>query len=413
MYFAGIDWGNATHSVCLIDESGQEVEAFDVAHDSAGLDELVGRLKKREPLAGVAIETSRGPLVSALVDAGITVFPVNPKVSKAWRNGWSANGVKTDPGDARAIAHGLRQHHQNLRPLLLDSPLARELAILCADQKHLIQQRTALVNSLIAALKAYYPQALEWFDDWTSPTSHDFIITFPTPASLRAASKKRLTGFLKTHRIGLSALWLRRIDAARAAAAPPENSATTPVCAAKALLAVSTAKQLRTLDAALAEYKKRIRELFENHPDSGIFTSLPGAGEKLAPRLLSSFGDNRAKFRNAASVQALSGVVPYKFKSGKIDFDRFRYACDKEFRDAMTSFAYQSTRFCPWAGAFYAKARAAGQSHFQALRNLAAKWAKIIFRMWTEYATYDESIITRSLALHGVIIPQCKGCEKS
>jgi transposase len=401
MFYAGVDWGDTTHSVCVIDDRGVDVEAFDVQHDPAGLDELAGRLRKREPLAGVAVETSNGLLIGALAAAGVAVFPVNPKISKAWRDGWSANGAKTDPGDARMLAHGLRQQHNSLRPLLFDSPLARELAILCADEKNLIQQRTALVNVLIAALKAYYPQALDWFDDWTSPTSHDFIISFPTPASLRAASKKRLVGFLKTHNIGLSPTWQSRVENARNDGAPAWP-AEAPVCAAKALLAVSTAKQLRTLDAALSEYRKRIADLFENHPDSGIFSSLPGAGKKLAPRLLSSFGDNRARFSSAHSVQELSGVVPYKFKSGKTDFDKFRFACDKEFRDAITSFAYQSTRFCPWATAFYQRARGKGQSHYLALRNLAAKWLKIIYRMWINHATYDETIIVRSLITHGI-----------
>jgi transposase len=384
----------------MIDEHGNDIETFDIRHDPAGLEELIGKLKGYESLAGVCAETSVGILIGALVDAGITVFPVNPKIAKAWRDGWSANSVKTDPGDARVLAHGLRQQHNSLRPLLHDSPLARELAILCADEKKLIQQRTALVNTLLAALKAYYPQALDWFTDWTRPAAHDFILSFQTPDTLRAASRKKLFGFLKTHNIGLSPTWQNRVVNARGDNTPawPADPA---MCAAKKLLAVSTAKQLRTLDAALKEYRDRISELFENHPDSDIFSSLPGAGEKIAPRLLSSFGDNRAKFSSAQSLQKLSGVVPFKHKSGKIDFDRFRFACNRDFRDAITSFAYQSTRFCPWATAFYQNATQNGQSHFLALRNLAAKWLKIIFRMWVDRVPYDDSIFVHSLKIHG------------
>lgn len=408
MFFAGVDWGDKTHSVCVTDDSGADVEVFDVRHDPAGLEELADRLSGHAPLFGVAVETSSGPLIGALTAAGVMVFPVNPKIAKAWRDGWTANSVKTDPGDARVLAHGLRERRDSLRPLVFDSPLARELAILCADEKNLIQQRTALVNVLIAALKTYYPQALGWFDDWTSPTSHDFIIRFPTPASLRAASKKSLVGFLKTHNIGLSAVWQSRISGALQNGAPAWP-ADAPVCAAKALLAVSTAKQLRTLDASLAEYRKRIEELFENHPDSGIFSSLPGAGKKLAPRLLSSFGDNRDKFTSPQSLQKISGVVPYKHRSGNANFDRFRYACDKQFRDAITSFAYQSTRFCPWAAAFYHKAHKNKMRHHLILRNLAAKWLKIIYRMWVDRRPYDDSVIVRSLAIHGIATTVEKG----
>jgi len=400
MFFAGVDWGDKKHSVCVVDEKGETAAAFDVRHAPDDLDMMVGRLKTFEPLAGICVETSSGLLINALVSAGIPVFPVNPKVAKAWRDGWSAGGSKTDPTDAWMLAHGLREHHVKMRALPRDSALARELAILCADEKSLIQQRTALVNSLISALKTYYPQALDWFSDWTRPAAHDFIIIFPTPASLGAASKKRLAGFLKTHNIGLSPKWLDRIAQTRRGAGPawPRDTA---VCAAKSLLAVSLAKELRALDAALAEYRKRIAELFDSHPDADIFSSLPGAGDKLAPRLLSAFGDDRAKFQSARSVQQLSGVVPVRFESGKLRFDKFRYACNKDFRDALTSFAFHSIPRCPWAKAFYNNAIAKGQSHFLALRNLAAKWLTIIFRMWIDRVPYDEGVFIHSLMQHG------------
>lgn len=400
MFFAGVDWGDEKHSVCVIDEKGETEAAFDVPHTPADLDAMISRLKTLEPLIGACIETSSGLLIDALVGAGVNVFPVNPKVAKAWRDGWSASGSKTDPSDARMLAHGLRQHHAAMRPLSRDSALARELAILCADEKNLIQQRTALVNSLLSALKTYYPQALDWFSDWSRPAAHDFILTFPTPAALSSASKKKLIGFLKTHHIGLSTSRLDRIERTRRGDAPawPQDTA---VCAAKSLLAVSLAKQLRTLDTALRQYRKRIAELFDSHPDADIFSSLPGAGEKLAPRLLSSFGDNRAKFQSARSVQQLSGVVPVRHQSGKLRFDRFRFACNRDFRDAVTSFAYQSTRFCPWAKAFYDNAREKGQTHFCALRNLAAKWLTIIYRMWIDRSPYNGALFMQSLKDHG------------
>src|SRR5438477_1069672 len=36
----------------------------------------------------------------------------------------------------------------------------------------------------------------------------------------------------------------------------------------------------------LANYRARIQALFDQHPDHDLFGSLPGAGAKLAPRLL-------------------------------------------------------------------------------------------------------------------------------
>ena len=45
-------------------------------------------------------------------------------------------------------------------------PLTQELRILCRDEVQLIRQRTALVCQLRAALREYYPAALEAFCNW-------------------------------------------------------------------------------------------------------------------------------------------------------------------------------------------------------------------------------------------------------
>jgi hypothetical protein len=54
------------------------------------------------------------------------------------------------------------------------------------------------------------------------------------------------------------------------------------------------------LEDRLAEYRKRIEELFRSHPDHELFGSLPGAGSKLAPRLLAEIGDDRERFEGDA-----------------------------------------------------------------------------------------------------------------
>lgn len=395
--WAGLDWGGEKHAVCVVDDAGEPRDAFDAPHTVEGLETLAARLRQHPGLAGVAVETSRGLAITKLLAVGLAVYPVNPKVAKAWRDGWKAASPKSDAFDALVLADGLRHRRALLRPLAPGDVRARELALLCADEVRLIQERTALVNQLRAALKEYHPTALEWFSDWTSPAAWDFVLMFPGPEALAGASRKRLFGFLKTHGIGLTPKWEERVRLVKDAVRWPQDPAAA---GAKQFLAQALARQLRTLEASLREYRDRIESAFDDHPDAGLFASLPGAGPKLAPRLLASFDGRRGECDSAESFQKISGVVPVTRRSGKQYHVMFRRACDKRFRASLHKFAECSIRFCPWAAAFYQQATAKGQSHALAVRNLAAKWVKIIFRMMTENTPYDESRYLASLARH-------------
>jgi transposase len=396
--WAAVDWGDQSHAVVVIDDQGDVVLSFQVPHTAEGLRGLVQSLRECGAIQGVAVEQARNLMVHQLLQGGFIVYPINPKLSDTWRKGWKVTAPKSDPTDARVLADGLRHHHAHLRPLLPDDPLTRELAMLCADECALIGQRTALVNQLQAALKEYYPSALEWFSDWTSPTAWDFVLTFPRPEALQRASRKKVCGFLRAHHIGLTPLWQGRVDQRDQAAAWPSDP---PTVEAKEFLAVALAKQLRTLQANLEAYRKRIEELYQQHPDAFLFSSLPGAGPKLGPRLLSHFGSDRARFTSAQSLQQLSGTVPVTRQSGRRREVVIRRACQKPFRKTMHLFAFQTIERSAWARAFYDRARQAGQPHSLALRNLASKWLKVIYRMWQDRVPYEESTYLSSLARRG------------
>lgn len=387
-YWVGLDWGDTAHAVCILDDAGKEVESFEAAHTATGLEDLAARLRRWNSVGGVAVETTRHLVVQKLIDAGLIVYPINPKLSRNWREGESVNAVKDDVRDAFVLAEGLRQRHDRLRPFRPDDPVLRELRLLCADESRLIADRTALVNRLKATLKEYYPEALTWFDEWAKPTAWDFVLAFPTSESLAGAGRKKLYGFLKAHHIGLHPVWQERVEGRGKTPAWPSDPATV---AAKSLLAISLAKELRTLQANLDLYRERIARLYGDQPDSGIFSSLPGAGEKLAPRLLAHFGTDRQRFDSSAPLELLSGTVPVPHRSGKSKQVRMRHACQRDFRNTLHLFAFLSTERSAWARAFYDQARRKGNSHALALRNLARKWLRILYRMWRERRPYDEA----------------------
>ena len=54
--------------------------------------------------------------------------------------------------------------------------------------------------------------------------------------------------------------------------------------------------------------------------------------------------------------------------------------------------------FCPWAKAFYGQQRARGKKHQAAVRALAYKWIRILFRCWKTHKPYDPQIYLSALA---------------
>jgi len=397
--WAGIDWGHEAHYVWVLDEEGTRLDEFAVAHSAAGLDELVTRLEALGPIAGIAIETDRYLLVAKLLEAGFPVYPINPKVAHRWAECFDVDPATSDPRAAEVLARGLRAFADQCRRLVPDDPHTAELAELCAAETDLIGMRTALANKLKACVRAYHPDLLDWFGDLTQTTACDFLVAYPTAQALRDATPQSLHAFLKAHRIGLGPRWQKRIDARSDAPRWPDEPGRSR---ARAVKAEALAKTLRSLNAQLAKVRKAIAELFAAHPDAELVASLPGVGAKLAPRLLAHLGSDRERWDDAEALQVLSGTVPVTRTSGKLKGHRlFRWACQKRFRNTMRQWAFTSLSYSVWARAYYERARARKQSHELALRNLGAKWLKILFRLWHERTPYDERRHLRALEQHG------------
>src|SRR6266566_2295804 len=196
MWFAGIDWADRHHDAMVIDEAGRKVAQLRVEHTPEGVNKLMKRLREIAPLDQIAciIETKHGLLITALLEAGLPLYPVNPKTIDRKR---SASGAKTDQIDAYLLAKHGRSEFADLRRLDPDSPKIAELKVLTRDQESLIQMQTRLVNQLTACLKAYYPAALQLFTKLQQKTTLVFLQTYPTPQAAQFASVEQLTQGLK------------------------------------------------------------------------------------------------------------------------------------------------------------------------------------------------------------------------
>ena len=394
-HFAALDWADDHHDIVVVETRGQIVLELTFPHTAEGWQQLEEALAPWPGLP-VAVETNCGPAVDQLIQRGFTVYPVMPKAAARYRERQRPSGSKDDRHDAWSLADALRTDGQGWRALSPLDPLTAELRTVCRDEIILIEERTALVNQLLAALKEYYPAALEAFDDWTQPFAWAFVIAFPTPAALQQAGKRKWEKFLHVHR-----LWRAETAPARLALfARATGFAGSPaVTAAKSLLAVALARLLQTLQAQLQTYRERIAVLFAQHPDHDLLGSLPGAGPKLAPRLLSELAGT--DWEDVPTVQCRAGTAPVTYQSGQVKRVQVRRACIHWLRATVHLWANQSRKKSAWAASYYQAHRDKAQSHACALRCLGQRWLEIIGGMCRTHAPYDAEKHLRHLQAHG------------
>ncbi len=395
--FVGFDWASDHHDAVVINQRGKIVQNFRIDDTAEGWQRLIKKLGKYPDVA-VAIETSSGATVERLLEAGYAVYPVNPMAAKRYRERKAPSGTKTDFIDGWSLADALRLDGHHWRPLKPDDPVTIELRLLCRDEISLIRQRTALVCQLQAALHEYYPVALQAFDDWTLPAAWAFVEAFPTPHALTTAGKRKWETFLHTRKLCHRGTYQKRLGLFARAEAFCSSQAMTN---AKSMLAIALAGQLRVLQNHLDKFRDQIEKLFAKHPDHDLFGSLPGAGNKLAPRLLAELGDSRERFDSPEALQCYAGTAPVSYQSGQIHKARFRRACHKGLRYTVHLWANLSRTKCPWANAYYRKKRDEGQSHACALRCLGQRWLKILWKMWKTKNPYDAELHQRNQIKHG------------
>ncbi|MBX6765904.1 MAG: IS110 family transposase [Actinomadura rubrobrunea] len=388
LFFVGIDWAAAEHAVCVMNEAGKIVSEFTVRHSADGIAQLVRRLAKYgDPeLVPVAIERPNGRLVDLLLEAGHAVVPVSPNAIKTWREGEVLSGAKSDAGDAAVIAEYLRLRQHRLRVVTPYSSRTKAVRTVVRTRDDLVGMRVTAINQLSALLEAHWPGAKALFADLESPISLEFLTRYPTAVSAARLGEARMAAFCAKHSYSGRRSPAELVARLRAAPAGTLDETLTPALrdAVLALVAV-----LKAVNAALKDLDKSVAARLAEHPDGEIFTSLPRSGRINAAQILAEWGDCRAAYAGPDSVAALAGMCPVTRASGRHRAVGFRWACNKRFRRALTSFADNSRRSSPWAAKIYADARSAGKDHAHAIRILARAWIRVIWRCWLDGKPYD------------------------
>jgi transposase IS116/IS110/IS902 family protein len=121
----------------------------------------------------------------------------------------------------------------------------------------------------------------------------------------------------------------------------------------------------------------------------------------LAPRLLAALGSQRDRYASADEVQKYGGIAPVTETSGKKKWVHFRWAASKFLRQSFHEWAGHTIGHSIWARAYYQRQRERGKEHHAAVRSLAFKWIRIVFRCWQDRVAYDEARYLKALAKRG------------
>jgi transposase len=387
----GIDWSDQKHDICLWDAERRKLEFDVVKHRPEVLHDWVCRLRDRFPGQQIAVglEQSKGALAFQLMQYGfVTIYFVHPATVAKMRDAWTPSGAKDDPDDAELIMSIVRDSNHKLRAWHPDSADTRRLMLLTEQRRKLVDLRVKLTNELRSCLKSYYPLACEVAGDKLNEgLALDFLTRWPTFDKLKRSRPGTIRSFYTHGNSRYSKAIEKRLDAIAQAAPVTTDEVIIESFSMQALALVAQLKQLRK---SLQEYDRQIVRTYASHNDAAIISSFPATGKVFGPRLIAALGTDRDRFGSAQELENYSGIAPVTERSGKMHWVHRRWKCSNFIRQSFHEWAGETRKHSLWARAFYIQAREKGMGHHQAVRALAYKWIRILYRCWKEQIPYDE-----------------------
>lgn len=386
----GIDWADSKHDLTVIDSD--TTKHLRISADNDDVAELIAHLT--ELAAGrqiaVCVEKARVRIIYHLMlHENITLYPVDPKQAARYRESFRSSGAKDDNRDSYYLARLLLERRSDLRPLRPDDPLTRRISLLCQTRRQLVDDKTTVIQQLHAVLKMFNPLLLALPGlRLDSKLKAEVLRRWPDPRKFKKLNRQTLEKLFKRHRCGNQEQIAALIEQVRGA-----TLATTDAALIEPLvIRVKTlADQLRSLDNGIDQLEEELTKAMKAHPDSELFTSLPGAGAALAPRLLAAMGSDRERYADASELGSYSGILPVTRQSGKTKHVSRRRACPKYLKQTFHEFADAARKFSDWSGAFYRLQRSRGMAHHAAVRKLASRWQRILMSVWKSRVPYDEA----------------------
>ncbi|MCU6180300.1 IS110 family transposase [Enterobacter roggenkampii] len=385
----GLDWADKKHDFCVQFKNGDRIFHV-IEHTPEALDIWLNELHQRaKGRIAIAVELKKGPVVYALQKYPfVTVFPVHALSLARYRQAFWPSGAKDDPQDAELALDLMLRYPHKIKAIEADNPDIRLLQQLVEQRRLLVEDKRRFVNRLINTLKQYYPQLLEWFSHRDSSLFCELIIRWPSLQQLKRARSDTVRHFMNA-KGGPAVAYTEQRVASIASAIPLTTDKT--VIEANALMTTALASQIKLTGDLIRTYDERIESLFDTLPDAELFKSLPGMGPCMGPRMLAALGDNRDRFNSAEEIQNYAGIAPVTERSGQKSWVHWRWQCAKFVRQTFVEWTAKTVNSSYWARLYYQGLREKGKSHQSAIRALAFKWIRIIYRCWKTKTRYDEA----------------------
>jgi transposase len=373
----GIDWADDHHDVAVVDVVGAVVAERRITNDPRGFADLVELLATcgEHPggLTPVAIESSKGLFVAALVASGRQVFAINPLATSRYRDRHRSSRAKSDAVDAIVLANILRTDRHQHRPLPSDSDEVRALRVLTRAQQDAVWDRVRMTNRVRSLLKQFFPGALGAFERGgkhrlDSSACRTILSVASTPAAAARLTQRQLETLLARagRRRGIASEAERLQSHLRV----PQLRQPEPIERAMGQQLAGLIGQLDAICGSVDALTVAAEDLFTAQPTATIIASFPGVGALTGARLLAEIGDDPTRFSDARALKAYAGAAPITRSSGKAHWVGARRAKNDRIAAAGYVWAMAAIRHDPDCRTHYQQRRDRGDRHTAALRNL-------------------------------------------
>ena len=244
-------------------------------------------------------------------------------------------------------------------------------------------------HRLTRALKNSVPPVRQWFPETETALFGDVLGRWPPRTAAQRARRTTLEDVCRAPHGRSAEVLTTRLPALTRAMARTTAAGVIPPTA---LLGHALVAHLRVTWPALADVDTAIAQRAQGPPDFPWFHALPGAGAVCAPRLLVACGAPRERHAAAEARQKDAGIAPGTARRGKTAWVHWRFRCPTCLRHTCVAWAAASIRPACWARVYSPQQRDQGTAPQAAVRALACKGLRMLFRWWQERTPSNASV---------------------
>ena len=330
-------------------------------------------------------------LEAMLAQAGLTIVHIPGLAVNRARRATRGGEHKSDPKDAKVIADQVRTR-DDLRVIEPMRELDVELRLLVGRRSELVTDATRRFARIRDLLTSVHP-GLESVVDVTTKTGLHLLTRYVTPAEIRRAGQSRVLAWLRrtghVREAAIDALAGAAVSAAAAQQiAVPGETVAADLIRDLAAEALAAREQIKAIDA-------RIEAVLARHPDAALIRSLPGMGATLTAEFLSATG-GITRYADGDALASAAGLAPVLKQSGKVRYLQRATAGDKALKRVFYQSAFIAVGCDPASKAYYARKRAEGKVHHQAVLALARRRVNVLYAILRTRHPYDTTLSRRA-----------------